>query len=238
MVESFKVITVYEGVRYEYLVFRDNGVRTEVLGETPVTDEVGTRIEVIYDTISKTEILSDQYIKNYRSADFDKFYAALQSQLVFFTGFKCYVNSVNLDVSSDKKETVPFSYLSKTFKMDPVSKEIFDLDDVTIFMSLGYTVEKFEEDRIKVCLGKVLYKMHAGDIYSKTQQYVSEAINKRNKDNDKVFLWPKNWPVVYIPLSSGLKPTPSRESLLINDSNVDIIVVLATFVRVNDAFVL
>jgi len=223
LVESFKVITVYEGVRYEYLVFRDNGVRTEVLGETPVTDEVGTRIEVIYDTISKTEILSDQYIKNYRSADFDKFYAALQSQLVFFTGFKCYVNSVNLDVSSDKKETVPFSYLSKTFKMDPVSKEIFDLDDVTIFMSLGYTVEKFEEDRIKVCLGKVLYKMHAGDIYSKTQQYVSEAINKRNKDNDKVFLWPKNWPVVYIPLSSGLKPTPSRESLLINDSNVDII---------------
>lgn len=225
LVESFKVITVYEGVRYEYLVFRDNGVRTEILGETPVTDEVGTRIEVIFETFSNTdtEFLSEQYIKNYRSLNFEKFYRALESQLVFFTGFKCYVNSVNLDVSSDKKETVPFSYLSKTFKLDPVSKEIFDLDDVTILMSLGYTVEKFEEDRIKVCLGKVLYKMHAGDIYSKIQQYVSEAINKRNKDSDKIFLWPKNWPVVYIPLSSGLKPTPSRESLLINDSNVDII---------------
>lgn len=229
LVESFKVITVYEGVRYEYLVFRDNGVRTEILGETPVTDEVGTRIEVIFETFSNTdtEFLSEQYIKNYRSLNFSKFYGALESQLAFFTGFKCYVNNVSLDVNSDKKEAIPFSYLSKTFKLDSVSKELFDLEDVTIMMSLGSKIPKFEEDKVgnnlNVCLGKVIYNLHAGEVYSKTQEYVIEATNKRNKENDKIFIWPRNLPVIYIPLSSGLKPTPSRESLLLNDSNIDII---------------
>ena len=225
LVESFKVITVYEGVRYEYLVFRDNGVRTEIIGETPVTDEVGTRIEVIFETFTNVdaEFLSEQYIKTFRSITFDKFNAALQSQLAFFTGFKCYVNSRSLDINSDKKEAIPFSYLSKTFKLDPVSKELFDLEDVTILLSLNSSLPNFTEDKIKVCLGKVVYSLDTKEFGIKTHEYVTEAISKRNKESDKIFVCPKNLPVIYIPLSSGLKPTPSRESILLNDSNIDII---------------
>lgn len=212
-VDSFKVVTVYDKVRYEYIVFKDNGVKTDLLSATPVTDEVGTRIEIVYNSSD------DDYNGKYKNL-----FRAIKYELKYFTGFKAVVNPVNYDVNFSELKEIPFQYLECKFPIDKVAQDLLGIEEDHVL-----TLKDLDDNSSSgVCLGKVEYDFSANDkteIFKHVKGYVDRYLDITKKSTyidsiQEYYFFGGN---VYIPLSYGLKPTPSRESLLMNDTNKRII---------------